>query len=139
MARRYITVKERKLIIQRAQRRCEYCKCPMDVSTQSFAFDHIDPVSAGGETDLDNLAFTCGGCNNHKHKKVSALDPISQITIPLYNPRQQDWHDHFSWNEDFSEVVGQTATGRATVEALKLNRLGVINIRKLLRLVGRHP
>jgi hypothetical protein len=36
-------------------------------------------------------------------------------------------------------VIGITACGRATVEALRLNRFGVVNLRRLLRGVNLHP
>jgi hypothetical protein len=36
-------------------------------------------------------------------------------------------------------MIGITATGRATVEALKLNRHGVVNLRKLLIMADSHP
>ncbi|MCA9966890.1 MAG: HNH endonuclease [Anaerolineales bacterium] len=139
MSRRYITANEQKTIIERAQRRCEYCRCPMDIGTQSFEFEHIQPVHRGGATTLENLALACGGCNNHKFTKIEALDPLSQTIVPLYHPRQQQWHDHFGWNDDFTLVIGLTAVGRATINALNLNRPGVVNMRRLLRMAGKHP
>jgi hypothetical protein len=39
----------------------------------------------------------------------------------------------------FSIVEGITPTGRATVELLKLNRKGVVNLRKALFAYGVHP
>ena len=36
-------------------------------------------------------------------------------------------------------MVGVTATGRATIEALRLNRSGVVNLRRILYLAGEHP
>jgi len=36
-------------------------------------------------------------------------------------------------------MVGTTPTGRATIEALQLNRGGVVNLRRLLYAVGEHP
>jgi HNH endonuclease len=139
MPRRYITVAEQQQIIARAKRRCEYCKSTIDHTPQPFACEHIVPIVEGGETDLNNLALSCGGCNGHKHIKTRAIDPISQIQVPLYNPRQQPWYEHFTWSPDTLRVVGITATGRATINALKLNRLGVINLRKLLIMANLHP
>jgi len=139
MVRRYITVEEQQLIIARAKQRCEYCWCPMEYSAQPYVFEHIIPIVQGGETSLDNLALACGGCNGHKYTKVEALDPATRKPALLYHPRVQQWQDHFSWSDDYLEVVGLTPSGRATVETLKLNRPGVINIRRLLRLAGQHP
>jgi HNH endonuclease len=139
MPRRYITVIEQQEIITRAGRRCEYCQCTIDHTPQSFVCEHIVPIAAGGETTLNNLALACGGCNGHKHTKIQALDPISQIPAPLYHPRQQIWSEHFTWSIDSLKVIGITSTGRATVSALKLNRNGVINLRKLLIMAKLHP
>lgn len=139
MSRRYITAQERREIIARAQKRCEYCQSWMNYATQPFVLEHVVPVSRGGETTLDNLALSCGGCNGHKYNKVAALDPIDGQMVPLYNPRQQRWQDHFGWNEDYTHIIGLTPTGRATVVALHMNRPGAINMRKLLRSVGKHP
>lgn len=41
--------------------------------------------------------------------------------------------------EDYTHVPGVTPIGRATVEALQLNREGVVNLRWVLFLVGLHP
>lgn len=74
MVRRYITVEEQQLIIERAQQRCEYCQCPMAYSAQPYVFEHVIPVVRGGETSLDNLALACGGCNGYKYTKIEAFD-----------------------------------------------------------------
>jgi hypothetical protein len=36
-------------------------------------------------------------------------------------------------------MAGLTATGRATVAALQLNRPGVVNLREALYRIGQHP
>ena len=36
-------------------------------------------------------------------------------------------------------IAGRTATGRATVEALHLNRPELLNLRHALRAIGVHP
>jgi hypothetical protein len=59
--------------------------------------------------------------------------------VPLYHPRRHRWEDHFGWSEDFTRIIGLTPTGRATVEALLLNRSGVVNLRRLLYQHGAHP
>jgi hypothetical protein len=59
--------------------------------------------------------------------------------VPLYNPRQQRWQDHFCWSDNHAQIVGLTPTGRATVEALKMNRTGLVNMRQVLYLIGKHP
>lgn len=139
MSRRYITATEESQIIERAKRLCEYCRCSMDYSAQPFVIDHIVPISEGGTTTMENLAFACGGCNGHKYTKVQALDPVSRELVSLYNPRTQKWLDNFVWSDDFLQAVGLTAIGRATINALQINRSGVVNMRKLLLMAGLHP
>jgi hypothetical protein len=139
MPRRYITVAEQQQIIERAKRRCEYCKCLMDYSSQAFELEHIIPIAEEGETELENLALACGGCNGHKYTKVAVFDPISKTQVPLYHPRRQVWQEHFAWSADHLEIIGLTAIGKVTIELLNLNRPGVINLRKLLLTVGLHP
>jgi hypothetical protein len=106
---------------------------------QPFAVEHIVPKSKGGKTTSENLAWSCQGCNNHKYNKTDAFDSISGRKAPLYNPRKQRWHAHFAWNYDCSLLIGLTATGRATVEALYVNREELIELRRILYSVDQHP
>jgi hypothetical protein len=57
---------------------------------------------------------------------------------PLFQPRQQRRDEHFAWNDDYTVVIGLTPTGRATVAALHLNREGLVNLRRVLYVVGEH-
>jgi 5-methylcytosine-specific restriction endonuclease McrA len=101
--------------------------------------EHIYPRSAGGETQLDNLALACAGCNGHKYNKTQAFDPITNELVALFHPRQQQWAEHFTWNKDCTVIIGLTPTGRATVEVLRLNRPALQNLREVLYPVGKHP
>ena len=97
------------------------------------------PRSQGGVTSLENLALACQGCNNHKYNKTKSGDPVTNQLVDLFHPRIQRWREHFTWDERFERIIGLTATGRATVEALQLNRLELINLRRLLYAAGEHP
>jgi hypothetical protein len=57
----------------------------------------------------------------------------------LFHPRSQNWDKHFAWNENFTIVIGLTPTGRATIERLQLNRVGVVNLRQVLAAINQHP
>lgn len=59
--------------------------------------------------------------------------------VELFNPRQQQWQEHFCWSEDYTRIIGVTSTGRATVDALHMNRPGLVNMREVLYMVGKHP
>lgn len=92
---------QKELVKKRAHWRCEYCLCPASFSPFTFHVDHILPFGKGGQTELDNLAF--------------------------------------SWSEDARTITGLTSIGRATVEALRMNRDELINLRKLMFAAGEHP
>jgi len=139
MAQEYISIALRKLVLGRADNRCEYCKTSAEFATQSFTIEHIFPSSKGGTSTEDNLAFACGGCNSHKTDRTEALDPLSELMVALFNPRLDSWKDHFDWSENFSEILGKTPTGRATIDALKLNRHGLKNLRLALVHYKKHP
>ena len=129
----------KRIVATRANNICEYCRCLEDFSTQSFTVDHIKPRKVGGETILENLAWSCFGCNAYKHTKTEGIDPETKQKISLFNPRQQSWHDHFKWTENETEIIGKTPCGRATTLTLRLNRSGIVNLRTLLITVNLHP
>jgi hypothetical protein len=135
----YIAVKLRNLVRKRANGLCEYCQIPENFSPQPFCFEHILPKVAKGKTSAENLALACQGCNAFKATRTEFIDEISEQKVKLYNPREQKWIEHFAWSDDFTEIFGLTAVGRATVKALKLNRLGLMNLRRALYLIGNHP
>jgi 5-methylcytosine-specific restriction endonuclease McrA len=139
MPEKRVTAEQRQVVLERAHGCCEYCKSQARFATQSFSIEHIIPRQLGGETTLENLALACQGCNNHKYTKTEARDPVSDNVVPLYHPRQQRWHDHFAWNDDFTLVIGLTPIGRATLKALQLNREELVNLRRVLYAMGEHP
>lgn len=105
----------------------------------SFSVEHIIPRAKQGGHDQENLAFCCQGCNGFKFDFVEARDPTSGQMLPLFNPRMERWTDHFPWTEDFTEIVGLTPAGRATIARLKLNRPALRNLPGALVSIGRHP
>jgi len=139
MSKKRASSQLRKTVAERAHGCCEYCRSQAQFTMQPFSIEHIMPRIQGGKTILSNLALACQGCNNHKYTKFEGRDPVTGKRVPLYHPREQQWSDHFTWNDDFSLVIGITPTGRATVEELSLNRDGLINLRKILYEVGEHP
>jgi hypothetical protein len=126
-------------VIERANGLYEYCQSPSDYSPQPFSVEHIHPISAGGQSDLDNLAYACQGCNNHKYTKTQGLDPVLGIEVPLFHPRRDEWLAHFGWIEGGLEIIGLTSNGRATVSELHLNRPNLLNLCALLLLADLHP
>ena len=123
----------------RAKSLCEYCHTDETWQYVPFTIDHVDPVSSGGATTRDNLALACFHCNRRKGSATRAADPATGQDVPLFNPRTQAWHEHFVWSSDGLDVVALTATGRATLRVLDLNRERVKRIREADVAVGRHP
>lgn len=131
-----LSAQRREAVAERASWCCEYCCSQAHFSPDPFSIEHIVPRSYGGTNELSNLAFSCQGCNNYKHTSMEAPDPLGGESVPLFHPRRDRWDEHFVWSDDASEVLGLTPTGRATVVRLKLNRLGVVNLRRVLKALG---
>ncbi|WP_354634772.1 HNH endonuclease signature motif containing protein [Planktothricoides raciborskii] len=100
---------------------CEYCHSPELISTSRFTIDHIQPRSLGDSDNSDNLALACSRCNQRRYNFIVGRDVETSAILPLFNPRQQQWSDHFIWNADGTKIVGTTPIGRATCERLDLN------------------
>ena len=139
MSENQLTSQLKQAVRARAKNCCEYCHSQEKFATQSFSIEHIYPLSKGGETKLDNLALACQGCNNHKYNKTEGTDPVTGKIVSLYHPRREDWQNNFSWNDDYTLIIGLTTTGRVTVEVLRLNREGLVNLRRILYAMGEHP
>jgi hypothetical protein len=139
MPKSQFSVRIKRIVRQRARGCCEYCLSQERFATHDFSIEHIIPASKQGSDSLDNLALSCQGCNNFKYNKIEATDPVSGIKCPLFHPRNQSWEEHFSWDESYVQMVGKTPVGRATIEALRLNREKLVNLRRALFLLKEHP
>lgn len=127
----------REFVFQRARGRCEYCGLAQVGQEATFHIDHAVPVSTGGETKEENLALACVSCSLRKGARLTASDPNTGNPVPLFNPRRDQWTEHFRWNGVV--VDGLTPTGRATIEALMLNRTLILEIRTEEIALKRHP
>lgn len=85
-----------------------------------FHINHIVPRSKGGSTEEGNLVLQCPYCSLHKSDKVSGPDPVSGEQVDLFHPLTQRWHEHFAMDAN-GFCRGITPTGRATIEALRMN------------------
>ena len=121
----------------RARNRCEYCGLSSAGQAATFHLDHVVPVAAGGVIALSNLALACVHCSLRKGARQTARDPQTHSVVPLFHPRRQKWNHHFRWAR--AEIVGITATGRATIDALALNSQEHRIIRSFEVALGRHP
>ena len=127
----------RQAVRQRAVERSEYCLLSSRFQVGGFELDHIHPVSRGGPTTLENLALACPVCNGSKLHHIVGQDSITGEAVPLFNPRTQNWHDHFQWSVDVPfEIVGKTSCGRATLQRLALNDSEMVRLRTLYAELG---
>ncbi|MDX2041985.1 MAG: HNH endonuclease signature motif containing protein [Acidobacteriota bacterium] len=133
------TAAQRRAVEARANGVCEYCRILKSFVPEPFNVEHIIPVAQGGKTEIRNLAWACAGCNYYKHDKVKAVDPQTNQKVQLFNPRRQRWEEQFAWDKSAKLLIGLTAAGRATVQALRLNREELINLRWALGELGLHP
>jgi hypothetical protein len=97
-----------------AERELEYAVSHFDVCDFGRI---ILPRSAGGKTVFDNVCLACPTCNRYQADRTSAIDPATQGEVPLFHPHRDNWKEHFVWNENATELVALSATGRATIEA----------------------
>ncbi|MFO1022751.1 MAG: HNH endonuclease signature motif containing protein [Planctomycetales bacterium] len=122
----------RQIVRNRAGDQCEYCQLTQEQSPlTSLQIEHILPLKHGGKTELDNLALACMACNLHKGSDIAGIDPQTNQLTPLFNPRTQNWSEHFVWSG--VEIQGLTSTGRTTVTILKMNSEERIRIRLAAR------
>jgi hypothetical protein len=139
MAKKSLKLDKREEVIFRAINLCEYCQSQDKYSPNSFTIDHYIPEEAGGTDDILNLIYACFLCNRLKSNKLNGFDSVTQSLWPIFNPRKDNWSNHFTWNEDTTLIIGITPIGRCTVSELQLNRKKLIEYRKALLVFGEHP
>jgi hypothetical protein len=121
----------------RANGFCEYCHLPDHVTDTPFQVDHIVARKHSGRDETANLAYSCFYCNTYKGPNVAGVDPRNGKIIRLYNPRKDKWTRHFRW--DGAVLVGLTASGRATIETLRINHPDAVSARAALIGEGEFP
>jgi hypothetical protein len=126
----YIPAELRRLVIDRAHGRCEYCRVEEAATYLGCEVDHIISEKHGGLTHEANLALACVTCNRAKGSDIATRGDDGTV-VTLFHPRQHRWADHFAVEGIL--IVGQTAIGRATVRLLKLNAPARLAEREALR------
>ena len=119
--------------------RCSYCLSYQRYTMSKLEIEHIFPKSLGGSNEENNLCLSCGLCNRYKGIQIEGFDNETEITVPIFNPRQQIWTEHFVWGADISQITGLTAIGRVTVNALRLNNEIAVEVRRNWIIAGWHP
>lgn len=129
----------RRRVRLRARGVCEYCHSSAELTGHDFTVDHILPESRRGSSRLENLCWCCFWCNAFKQARTFSLNPRTGEMVPFFNPRRDNWQDHFRWNRDSTRIIGRTPVGRATVEALRVNRSSLIKARRIWVRLDFHP
>ncbi|NJO51217.1 MAG: HNH endonuclease [Leptolyngbyaceae cyanobacterium RM2_2_4] len=135
----YISNSLKAQIEQEDRQRCCYCLTSEANSGIPMTFDHIQPRSKGGATSFENVCLACRTCNEYKSDSIEAEDPLTGEFVRLFNPRTQQWSEHFTWSLDATKVEGVTAIGRATVAALRMNNPVIVAARYRWTISGWYP
>jgi HNH endonuclease len=120
---------------ERAKHRCEYCRFPAVIALLPFQIDHIISQKLHGPTSAENLALCCERCNSHKGPLAAGY--LEGKHVPLFNPRTDQWRDHFAWNG--GHLVGKTDVGKVTIDVLAINLPYRVALRAALMEEGAYP
>ncbi len=126
----YVPAALRRLVHERAGGACEYCLAPEATALFGHEVDHVVAEKHGGSTSEDNLALACAACNLHKGSDIGSIDPVTGDLVPLFHPRRGRWTEAFQL--DGANIVGRTASARATVRLLQINHPDRVAERALL-------
>jgi hypothetical protein len=129
----------RQRVRQQARERCGYCQVESRYVYAIMEIEHITPTAHGGTDDEDNLWLSCPTCNRFKGTKTHGFDPVMRQLVQLFNPRKQKWEEHFTRADDMAEIIGLTDCGRATVNALQLNFIANLELRRRFVKLGWYP
>lgn len=135
----YIPAGLRRQVIARGRSMCAYCHSTERLMGVDFEIDHIIPEALGGETNLNNLCVACPACNRFKAARLTILDADTGKHVRLFHPLQDQWQEHFAWMEHGTMLRGLTPIGRVSITALKMNREGIVEVRKYWVALGLHP
>lgn len=127
----------RQEVWERARGMCEYCRMPQAFDVLPFQLDHIRARKHSGPTTVADLCLACLACNAAKTSNVAGYDPVTDTLQPLFNPRRDQWNEHFVWRGP--RLSGKTPVGRTTIEVLQVNRADRVEQRRLLIRAGVFP
>jgi 5-methylcytosine-specific restriction endonuclease McrA len=135
VSRTHVPAELRARVRERASGICEYCLLSEGDIIHPFHVDHVISQKHGGPTEDHNLAFCCPFCNRAKGSDIASQ--IDGAMVRLYNPRIDQWREHFSLRRGVIE--GRTNVGRATTQLLRLNETHRLKLRVQLESVGLFP
>jgi HNH endonuclease len=107
-----------------------------DDAAFSHEVDHVISQQHGGVTTVENLAYACMLCNRLKGTNLASVALSGQV-VTLFNPRSDQWNDHFRLNAAVIEPL--TPAAEATARVLRLNDAKRVVERTVLQRLGRYP
>lgn len=136
---RYIAEAQREVVCTRALFVCEYCLIHEEDSYFSHEIDHIISLKHGGETQVDNLAYSCIACNRNKGSDIASILFDPERYVRFYHPRRDSWVNHFQLVGSVIEPL--TDIGKATLQILDFNHMDRVLERQSLMAIDRylHP
>ncbi len=94
IVRKIYSYDTRKLIYNNAHGRCELCG--RKILLEDMTIDHVNPLSMGGEDDVDNLASTCFPCNLFKGNTLPD-DFMQRITEIFMYQMEKKYKGKLNW------------------------------------------
>jgi len=127
----------RRLVINRAKGRCEYCLIHESDTFFGCEIEHIISQKHQGITNESNLALACVFCNRYKGSDIGSISQATAQFCRLFNPRADIWTEHF--RIDGTRIIGITEIGQVTSTLLNFNDADRLLERKALIEAGRFP
>jgi hypothetical protein len=125
----------RRLVIERAGRRCEYCLVREDSAGFDHQIDHIISRKHGGSSGIGNLAYACVLCNRYKGSDIASVDRAGHA-VRFFDPRRDIWDEHFKLNGPVIQPM--TPVGEVTVKVLRFNASERVIERRLWQALGQY-
>jgi 5-methylcytosine-specific restriction endonuclease McrA len=69
----YVPAALRRLVTERANAQCEYCRFSQTASLFAFEMEHIIAEKHDGITEAENLALSCPCCNRFKGSDIGSI------------------------------------------------------------------
>ena len=135
--RPYLSQQLRRLVINRAEKLCEYCLIHEDDTALGCAIDHIISLKHGGETNANNLAYACVFCNRYKGSDIGSIVWQTREFTRFYNPRYDHWGEHFKLEDKV--IIPLTKIGEVTARIFLFNNDDRLLERQLLISRGKYP
>jgi hypothetical protein len=77
-------------------------------------------------------------CNRYKGSDIASISQAGNL-VRLYNPRTDDWAQHFELAPDQITILSTGEIGEVTVRLLELNLADRLLERQTLHAIGRYP